>query len=40
MINLKLLNPDEYITEINSKGELNMELTIGIGKDMYHLKII
>ena len=28
----EILNPDEYITEINSKGELNMELTIGIGK--------
>ena len=28
----EILNPDEYITEVNSKGELNMELTIGIGK--------
>ena len=28
----EILNPDEYITEINSKGKLDMELTIGIGK--------
>ena len=27
-----VLNPDEYITEINSKGNLEMELRIGIGK--------
>ncbi len=28
----KVLNPDEYITEINSKGKMNIELRIGIGK--------
>ena len=28
----EVLNPDEYITEINSKGKLNLELRIGIGK--------
>ena len=27
-----VLNPDEYITEINSKGKMNIELRIGIGK--------
>ena len=27
-----ILNPDEYITEINSKGKLELELRIGIGK--------
>ncbi len=27
-----ILNPDEYITEINSKGTLEIELRIGIGK--------
>ena len=28
----EILNPDEYITEINSKGKLDMEIRIGIGK--------
>ena len=28
----EVLNPDEYITEVNSKGKLNIELRIGIGK--------
>jgi len=28
----EILNPDEYITEVNSKGKLNIEITIGIGK--------
>ena len=28
----KILNPDEYITEINSKGRLDIEIRIGIGK--------
>jgi len=28
----KVLNPNEYITEINSKGKLEIELRIGIGK--------
>ena len=28
----QVLNPDEYITEINSKGKLDIELRIGIGK--------
>ena len=28
----EILNPDEYITEINSKGKLDIELRIGIGK--------
>ncbi len=28
----KVLNPNEYITEINSKGKLELELRIGIGK--------
>ena len=28
----KILNPNEYITEINSKGKLQLELRIGIGK--------
>tara|TARA_B100001750_G_scaffold109207_1_gene86298 strand:+ start:371 stop:1342 length:972 start_codon:yes stop_codon:yes gene_type:complete len=28
----KILNPDQYITEINSSGKLEMELRIGIGK--------
>ena len=28
----QILNPDEYITEINSKGRLEIELRIGIGK--------
>ena len=28
----EVLNPDEYITEINSKGKLDVELRIGIGK--------
>ena len=28
----KVLNPDEYITEINSNGKMNIELRIGIGK--------
>ena len=27
-----VLNPDEYITEINSKGKLDIEVHIGIGK--------
>ena len=27
-----VLNPDEYITEVNSKGKLDIELRIGIGK--------
>ena len=27
-----VLNPDEYISEINSKGKLDIELRIGIGK--------
>ena len=27
-----VLNPDEYITEINSKGKLDIEIRIGIGK--------
>ena len=28
----KVLNPEEYITEVNSKGKLDIELRIGIGK--------
>lgn len=28
----KILNPNQYITEINSSGKLEMELRIGIGK--------
>ena len=28
----EILNPDEYITEINSKGKLDLEIRIGIGK--------
>ena len=28
----EILNPDEYITEVNSKGNLDIELRIGIGK--------
>ena len=28
----EILNPDEYITELNSKGKLDMEIRIGIGK--------
>ena len=28
----KILNPEEYITEINSKGKMEIELRIGIGK--------
>ncbi|MFL2983431.1 MAG: DNA-directed RNA polymerase subunit alpha [Candidatus Neomarinimicrobiota bacterium] len=28
----EVLNPEEYITEINSKGKLDIELRIGIGK--------
>ncbi len=28
----EILNPDEYITEINSKGKLDIEIRIGIGK--------
>ncbi len=28
----EVLNPDEYITEINSKGKLDLELRVGIGK--------
>ena len=28
----EILNPDQYITEINSSGKLEMELRIGIGK--------
>ena len=28
----EILNPDQYITEINSSGKLEMELKIGIGK--------
>ena len=28
----QILNPDEYITEINSKGKLDIEIRIGIGK--------
>jgi DNA-directed RNA polymerase subunit alpha len=28
----KVLNPDHYITEINEKGEMDIELRIGIGK--------
>tara|TARA_Y100001970_G_scaffold291641_1_gene429577 strand:+ start:1262 stop:2236 length:975 start_codon:yes stop_codon:yes gene_type:complete len=28
----EILNPDEYITEVNSKGKLDMEIRIGIGK--------
>ena len=28
----EILNPDEYITEINSKGKLELEIRIGIGK--------
>jgi len=27
-----ILNPDEYITEVNSKGKLDIEIRIGIGK--------
>ena len=30
----EILNPDEYITEVNSKGRLDIELRIGIGKGM------
>ena len=28
----KILNPDQYITEVNSSGKLEMELRVGIGK--------
>ena len=28
----EILNPEEYITEVNSKGKLDIELRIGIGK--------
>jgi len=28
----EILNPEEYITDVNSKGKLNIELRIGIGK--------
>ena len=28
----EILNPEEYITELNSKGKLDIELRIGIGK--------
>jgi DNA-directed RNA polymerase subunit alpha len=28
----EILNPDEYITEVNSKGKMDIELRIGIGK--------
>ncbi|MFL3009163.1 MAG: DNA-directed RNA polymerase subunit alpha [Candidatus Neomarinimicrobiota bacterium] len=28
----EVLNPEEYITEVNSKGKLNIEIIIGIGK--------
>ena len=28
----EILNPDLYISEINSKGKMEMELRIGIGK--------
>ena len=28
----EILNPDEYITEVNSKGNLDIEIRIGIGK--------
>ena len=28
----EILNPEEYITEINSKGKLDIELRVGIGK--------
>ena len=28
----EVLNPGEYITEVNSKGKLDIELRIGIGK--------
>ena len=28
----KILNPDQYITEINSSGKIEMEIRIGIGK--------
>ena len=28
----EVLNPEEYITEVNSKGKLDIELRIGIGK--------
>ena len=28
----EILNPEEYITEVNSKGQLDMEIRIGIGK--------
>tara|TARA_B100000700_G_scaffold127350_1_gene142582 strand:+ start:690 stop:1664 length:975 start_codon:yes stop_codon:yes gene_type:complete len=28
----KILNPEQYITEINAKGKLDLELRIGIGK--------
>ena len=31
-VQFEILNPDEYITEINSKGKLDIELRIGIGK--------
>jgi len=27
-----VLNPDEYITEVNSKGKLDIEIRVGIGK--------
>ena len=28
----EILNPDEYITEVNAKGKMDIELRIGIGK--------
>ena len=31
-IGVELTNPDEYISEINAKGKIELELRIGIGK--------
>ncbi len=28
----EILNPEEYITDVNSKGKLNLEIIVGIGK--------
>jgi len=34
----EILNPEQYITEVNSSGKLEMEIRIGIGKGMSHLR--
>ena len=34
----EVVNKDHYITELNSKGNLKMELRIGVGKGMFQQK--